>query len=286
VNKLAILAVAAVVALVSAFGLVRYVGNAEARAEDTVEPVPVLVATATLAEGTSWDEAYADGRIVATQTMASARPPTAVTDPATLTGLVTEGVLLAGQTVVAGTFVDPAAERVGSGPATFADELPEGTVAVSFEAAGAAAVSDLISPGDRVNLLLNVPNASVLGLPDSGGPAVVHVFQDLEVIAIGTAIKPPDGSTEPVANPGAGTYTVAVAPRDAARLLFLTRQYEVLLVLVGPGNEPAEQGPVGATDALPQTLTPVATPAGAAATQTTAPPDAATDPAASAGAGG
>ncbi|HEX4869093.1 MAG TPA: RcpC/CpaB family pilus assembly protein [Acidimicrobiales bacterium] len=280
-NKLAILAVAAVVAVVSAFGLIRYVGNAEARAEDTVQPVPVFVATATLAEGTSWDEAYADGRIVATQTMASARPATAVTDPASLTGLVTDGVLLAGQTVVAGTFVDPAAERVGSGPATFADDLPEGTVAVSFEASGAAAVSDLISPGDRVNLLLNVPNASVLGLPDSGGPAVVHVFQDLEVIAIGTAIKPPDGSTEPVANPGAGTYTVAVAPRDAARLLFLTRQYEVLLVLVGPGNEPSEQGPVGATDALPPTLTPVATPAGATTTTT-----AATDPAASAGAGG
>lgn len=285
-NKLAILGAAAVVALVSAVGLVRYVGNAEARAEDTVQPVPVFVATTTLADGTSWDEAYADGRIVASQTIASARPATAVTDPASLSGLVTDGVLLAGQTVVAGTFIDPTAKRVGSGPATFADDLPDGTVAVSFEASGAAAVSDLISPGDRVNLLLNVPNASVLGLPDSGGPAIVHVFQDLEVIAIGAAIKPPDGSTEPVANPGAGTYTVAVAPRDAARLLYLTRQYEVLLVLVGPGNEPSEQSPVDATDALPQTLTPVATPAAATAPETTTTTTVATDPAGGTGADG
>lgn len=257
-NKIAILGIAALVAVVSAFGLVRYVGNAEARAEDTIEPVPVFVATATLPAGTSWDEASADGRIVATQTMASARPATAITDAAVLTGLVTDGVLLAGQTVVEGTFVDPSAEGASGGPPTFADVLPEGTVAVTFEASGAAAVSDLISPGDRVNLLLNVPNASLLGLPDSGGPAVVHVFQDLEIIAIGAAVRPPAGSTEPVANPGASTYTVAVAPRDAARLLYLTRQYEVLLVLVGPGIEPSEQGPVGALDAMPDTLTPAA----------------------------
>lgn len=255
-NKIAILGVAALVAVVSAFGLVRYVGNAEARAEDTVEPVPVFVATATLPAGTAWDEALADGRIVSTQTMASARPVTAITDGALLTGLVTDGVLLAGQTVVEGTFVDPSAEGVSAGPATFADALPEGTVAVTFEAAGAAAVSDLISPGDRVNLLLNVPNASLLGLPDSGGPAIVHVFQDLEIIAIGAAIRPPAGSAEPVANPGASTYTVAVAPRDAARLLYLTRQYEPLLVLVGPGIEPSDQTPVGALDALPGSLTP------------------------------
>ena len=66
-------------------------------------------------------------------------------------------------------------------------------------------------------------------------------------------MRRPPGSAEPVANPGASTYTVAVAPRDAARLLYLTRQYEALLVLVGPGIEPSEQAPVGALDALPDT---------------------------------
>ena len=120
-------------------------------------------------------------------------------------------------------------------------------------------MADLVSPGDRVNLLISVPNASELGLPDSNGPAVVHVFQDLEVIAIGTAVRPAEGADVAVANPGASTYTVAVAPRDAARLLLLTRQYEVMLALVGPGNDPSEQTPVGKSDALPTTLTPVAT---------------------------
>ena len=72
---------------------------------------------------------------------------------------------------------------------------------------------------------------------------MVHVFQDLEVIAIGTAVRPDEGAEEAVANPGASTYTVAVAPKDAARLLFLTRQYEVLLALVGPGTAPSRAGP-------------------------------------------
>jgi Flp pilus assembly protein CpaB len=258
-----ILAVAAVVAVGSGFGLVQYVAGAEDRAEEKAQAVPVLVATANLAEGTAFDEAFADGRIVQSTTLSASRPATAIVDPEALRGLVADGPLLTGQLVVAGSFVDPASQKVGSGPPTFADDLPEGTVAVSFEASGAAAVGDLISPGDRVNLLLNVPNASLLGLPDSGGPAIVHVFQDLEIIAIGAAIRPPEGADAPVANPGASTYTVAVAPRDAARLLYLTRQFEVLLALIGPGVEPSEQLPVGTLDALPESLTPVPGPTGA-----------------------
>lgn len=254
-NRLSVVAIAAVVSLASGLGLVQYVSGAEERAAESAAPVEVFVATVDVPDGTPFDAALADGRIGRSQTLQASLPATAVTDAALLSGTVADGVLRAGQTVVAGAFVDPAKDRVGVGPPTFADDLPEGTVAVSFEAVGAAAVSNLISPGDRVNLLVSVPNAAELGLPDSGGPAMVHVFQDLEVIAIGTAIRPQEGAAEAVANPGASSYTVAVAPRDAARLLFLTRQYEVLLALVGPGNEPAQQDPVGKKEALPADLT-------------------------------
>jgi pilus assembly protein CpaB len=256
-NRITVVGIAAIVALVSGLGLVSYVGGAEDRANAAVEPVTMLVATADVPEGTPFDNALADGRIVSSQTLKESLPLTAITDPAALTGMMADGVLRAGQAVVEGTFVAPDELGRSAGPATFASDLPEGTVAVSFDASGSSAVADLISPGDRVNLLVNVPNATELGLPDSGGPAVVHVFQDLEVIAIGTAIRPAEGSEVAVANPGASTYTVAVAPRDAARLLLLTRQYEVLLALVGPGTAPSEQDPVGKDDALPTTLTPV-----------------------------
>lgn len=253
-NRLVVVAVAALVALGSGIGLVQYASGADARATASATPVQVLVATTDVADGTPFEEALADGRIAASQTLRSSLAPTAVIDGSSLAGMVADGVLRAGQVVVEGAFVDRSEDRVGAGPPTFADDLPEGTVAISFEASGASAVADLISPGDRVNLLVNVPNAAELGLPDSGGPAIVHVFQDLEIIAIGAAVRPPEGAEEAVANPGASSYTVAVAPRDAARLLFLTRQYEVLLALVGPGNETIAQAPVGKADALPATL--------------------------------
>lgn len=254
-NRLTVVAVAALVALGSGFGLVQYVSGAEERASADASPVPILIAAVDVAEGTSFADAWSAGSIVQSETLRSIRPPTAVTDPAALQGTVASGLLRKGQVVVEGVFADPeASERVG--PPTFADELPEGSVAVSFEASGAQAVSDLITPGDRVNLLVQVPNASELGLPDSGGPAIVHVFQDLKVLAIGAAKAPAPGTEEaPAANPGGGSYTVAVAPRDAARLLLLTRQYDVFLALVGPGTEPGAQAPVGKPDALPETLT-------------------------------
>jgi pilus assembly protein CpaB len=255
-NRLVVVAVAAVVALASGVGLVSYVGGAEDRAAASVEPVTVLVATVDIPDGTTFDAALAAGSIAPSQTLRASLSPNAVTDASTLQGTVADGVLRAGQIVVTGAFVPPEALDRGPGPATFADVLPEGSVAVSFDATGASAVSNLISPGDRVNLLVKVPNASDLGLPDSNGPAIVHVFQDLEIIAIGTAVRPPEGSEVAVANPGASSYTVAVAARDSARLLFLTRQYEVLLALVGPGTDAASQAPVGKDDALPETLTP------------------------------
>lgn len=254
-NRLTVVAVAAIVALASGLGLVRYVAGAEDRATATAQPVPVLVAAADVAEGTTFADAWASGAIVRSEILQGMRPARAITDPAELEGTVVDGVLREGQLVVQGVFVAPGDGGDAALPPTFADSLPNGRVAVSFEASGAQAVSDLISPGDRVDLLVQVPNAAELGLPDSGGPAMVYAFRDLGVIAIGAAVAPAAGSETPVANPGGGSYTVAVSPRDAARLLFLTRQYEVFLTLVGPGITPTAQDPVTRVDALPDKVT-------------------------------
>jgi Flp pilus assembly protein CpaB len=258
VNRLVVVAIAAVVALASGVGLVLYVGSAEDRAAESTRPVPVLVAARDVADGVPFEEAWSSGAIVAAETPASMRPDTAIADPGSLGGTRADGGLAAGQLVVDGEFVEPGEERRRSGPPTFADALDDGTVAVSFEAAGADAVGELIQPGDRINLLVQVPEAAELGLPESNGPAVVHVFQDLEVLAVGTSIAaaptPAEGEAAPAAPP-TGAYTVSVAPQDAARVLLLTRQYPVLVALVGPENEPAPHPPIGPADALPGTLT-------------------------------
>jgi pilus assembly protein CpaB len=253
-NRLTVVAVAALIALLSGFGLVRYVGGAEQRAKASAELVPIITAATDVPEGTSFANAWASGQVVWSKTLASIRPPTAVLDPNALSGMVANRALVRGQVIVDGEFVGTAAAR-RIGPPTFATSLPEGTVAVSFEALGAQAVSDLITPGDHVNLLVQVPNAAELGLPDSGGPAVVSVYQDLLILAIGSTPAPAAGATEAAVNPGTGSYTVAVSPLDAARVLLLTREYTVFLTLVGPGTTPSDQAPVGKANALPTTLT-------------------------------
>ena len=107
-----------------------------------------------------------------------------------------------------------------------------------------------------MNLLVQVPNAAVLGLPDSGGAAVVHVFQDLKIIAIGDVPVPaPDAAAAPK-NPGTGLYTVAVAPEDSARLLLLAHEYDVYLTLVGPKTAAETMPAIADKDALPPVTTP------------------------------
>jgi Flp pilus assembly protein CpaB len=249
-NRVSILVIAAVVAILSGFGLVKYASGAEHRAVEASKPVNVLVAEKDIPAGTDFNTAWNSHSIGVAQTLQSLLPPTAVTDPNSLVGLVSTTPLARGQFVVRGGFADPAAAGK-SGPPTFANDLPDGTVAVSFKADAEKAVSDLIRPGDHVNLLVQVPNASVLGLPDSGGAAVVHLFQDLQIIAIGDVTAPPKDATEAPKNPGTGLYTVAVAPEDSARLLLLSNEYNIYVTLVGPQTQPSDLPPIADREGLP-----------------------------------
>jgi Flp pilus assembly protein CpaB len=257
-NRIGVLVVAAVVALASSIGLVRYASGAQDRAVQATQPVPVMVVSKDVAAGTQFSAAWNEGSITMSETLQSLRPDTAVLDPKALTGLVATAGLTKGQLIVQGSFIDPS-KTEKPGPPTFANDLPDGTVAVSFEAKSAQAVADLIRPGDHVNLLVQVPNASVFGLPDSGGAAVVHVFQDLQIIAIGAVLKPKQDATEAPANPGTGVYTVAIPAEDSARLLLLAHEYDLFLTLVGPKNTPGDIPPIADKDALPAVTVPTST---------------------------
>jgi Flp pilus assembly protein CpaB len=250
VNRVGVLIVAAVVALGSCFGLVKYASGAQDRAVGASQPVPVIVAMKEVPAGMPFSTAWNEGRLALSEMPKALLPPTAVVDANALAGLIAAAPLAQGQFVVQASFTN-ASPTGRVGPPTFAAQLPKGAVAVSFKAAAAQAVSDLIRPGDHVNLLVQVPNASVLGLPDSGGPAVVHVFQDLEIIAIGDVLMPAKDATEAPKNPGTGLYTVAVPPEDSARLVLLGHEYDLYLTLVGPKTTPSNIPPIADRDALP-----------------------------------
>jgi pilus assembly protein CpaB len=257
VNRIGVLVIAAIVAVGSAFGLMRYANGAQDRAVSAAEPVPVMVAMKDVPEGMAFSTAWNEGRLATSNIPRSLRPATAVLDPNSLAGFSAAAPLSQGQLVVQASFVKPDGNR-RVGPPTFAASLPQGTVAVSFKASSDKAVSDLISPGDHVNLLVQVPNASVLGLPDSGGAAVVHVFQDLKIIAIGDVPEPAADAAVAPKNPGTGLYTVAIPPEDSARLLLLSHEYDIYLTLVGQKTTAQDVPPIADRQALPPVTAPQA----------------------------
>ena len=107
-NRVSILIVAALVAIGSAFGLVKYASGAEQRAVDASKPVKILVAAKDIPAGTDFSTAWNSHVIVFADTLQSLVPPTAVTNPQALQGLVATTELAQGQSVVSGAFADPA----------------------------------------------------------------------------------------------------------------------------------------------------------------------------------
>ena len=101
-------------------------------------------------------------------------------DANALTGLVATAPIAAGQLVVQASFSDPS-KGGRPGPPTFATQLPEGMVAVSFKATADKAVSDQITPGDHVNLLVQVPNAYYYY---GGGPGWGYAYSQPGALSI------------------------------------------------------------------------------------------------------
>jgi pilus assembly protein CpaB len=257
---------AAIAAILTGVGLFYYVNTADQRAQASESPVTILVAKQAVPSGTPFETAYNTGLVQGVPTPKRLVPPTAVKDPQALAGTVAVNPIAAGQLIVSEGFAKPS-ELATAGASAVGRRIPNGRVAVTFTASSSAAVAGLIQPGDHVNLLIQVPDAKDIGLPTTNGPAVVHVFQNLEVFALGTTAStdPNAGAAAtPAAAPAAGgapavsgtLYTVLVDPRDSARLILLTTQYPVTLGLVNPTYTPREIPPVKKPEAMPDGLTP------------------------------
>jgi pilus assembly protein CpaB len=255
---------AALAALVTGTVLFLYVRGANERAAAAESPVSVLVARALIPESTPFDIAYNANGVAQVKMPKRLVPPTAVFNPTELQGQVAAGSIAVGQVIVKEGWGKP--EDLGSAASALAKRIPDGRVAVTFSAGGQAAVAGLIQPGDHVNLLIQVPDLKAIGQPESKAPAVVTVFQNLEVFALGTTPLA-DTKSPPSTLPGqapapvvavSGTlYTVLVDPKDATRLVILTTQFPVTLGLVNPNYQPRDIPPQILTqNPLPDGLTP------------------------------
>lgn len=243
-----VLALAALIGVIAAFLVWRYVDDVEQRAYDDARLVEVFKVVKDVPKGLPGEQALSEGYVKKDTIPAEYRPGNALTKRDAIRGKVALTDLSAGQPLVDGQFVDPRIAQV-----TFAQRIPAGQVAITMAISGEDAVGSLLVPGDRVNIIVTDPNA-----PDG---TKRFLFQNVRVLAIGAVAAPQPGDTEEVGADAegetvdAGLITFAVPPLAAEKLDFVGPE-NMRLVLVPPDNQPQEVPPVNAGNLFDGDLTP------------------------------
>jgi pilus assembly protein CpaB len=235
---------AVLVGAVAAVAIWAYLRQLEDRAFEGARLTEVFVVTSDIRQGTLADEAIAEGRIAPDRIPSKFRPANAIRDLAAIRGHVASTHLLSGQIVSQAYF----GARAGS---PFAQQIPQGQVAISVEVDQVHGVANLVRPGDRVNILVVT------------GDGVKTLFQNVDVIAVGKATAYADGNghQEPPAGEASGLVTFAV-PLPAAQKIALaattTPAGGLYLTLVPPENPTAPVPPLTAANLFQGPLTPYA----------------------------
>jgi pilus assembly protein CpaB len=237
-----ILIAAIAVGLLAAFLVFNYVQGADDRANQDAQRVDVFVIEGDIARGLSGTQAFEQGLIVEDQIPQEFLPPTAITDPADIDGQVALNNLAPNQVLVNGMFVDPADAQVG-----FSELLDEGRVAVTVSLDQVRGVAGLLVPGDRVNMLVTQADADGAASPLASNAR--YLFQDVEVLAVGTEAAAQPGEnitetaegeeTEPVEEETGDTGLITFSvPPEAAQLIASVPVGSLYLNLVPEDYEP------------------------------------------------
>ncbi len=118
---------------------------------------------------------------------------------------------------------------------------PAGKRAVSVSADNMASIASLIRPGDSVDVfaLIAMPETAATGaLTKAQEPRLITLFQNVEVLAVGTEFVPPPtgaGSTakkeEARFTSPVGAVTLALSPQEAVLLSFVQEHGKIKLAL-------------------------------------------------------
>lgn len=235
-RRVVAVAAATLLALLGAALLIRYVGAADERALADLQPVTVLVATQSIAEGTP---ASALGELVEERQLpASSVGPNSVTDLRELGSMVAATDLAAGEQLLAGRFASlQSLQQFGGIPA------PEGFHQVTIPLNSARVVGGTITPGDTVGVFASIGDQTHLMLHKI---LVLRVQGGLSPSASG-ATESTDPADAPV-HEGGVMVTLALTAPDAEKVVYAGENGSIWLSLedaatpedgtriVNPGN--------------------------------------------------
>jgi len=229
----------------------KYLNTADTRAARNKHLVTVMVAKSQIARGTLFDQALSEKLFEAKQIPKDSLPPdvlTQQTDAQLLTvykGKVANSDIFTGTPIVSDEFVQ-ASQLVS----TVSGAIPSGSQAVTVSLDQNHAVGGFVTPGDKVNVILNFP------IIDSAGATTSHkasafLLPGLKVLAVGssTVLPPSSGSNSGTNNTGTTStttpqvqpnslITLQVTPRQALQIIQGTTLGTVWLTLNPPNFKP------------------------------------------------
>ncbi len=225
-----LLLVAALIALLGTALIVLYVKGIDQRATEGQEMVEVLTASATIETGEDAAAAQSAGKFEKTQVRREDLIEGALTTTSSITDSVALGTIFPGEQIIAAKF----------GSLSDADSLviPDDKLAISVELTDPERVAGFVNPGSEVAIFFSSDTA--LTPPDSGGKPVDKytrvLLTKVQVIGVGTTSV---GTKTITTEAGAEVteqvprtiLTVAVDQKEAEKLIFAQRNYDVSFAL-------------------------------------------------------
>lgn len=244
VRRILAILLAGVLAVLGTIAVLIYVQGADDRAVANASPVEVLVARDRVPAGTTGESIRHRELLELIKLPAGSVPLDEVMDeiPAELDKLVITSDLQPGQLVLRRMFAQ--STRTAGGLA-----IPEGMLAVSFEATMAEQVAGYVRPGSQVAVFasyeVSADGRRVVGGGSGGVRATGVLLPRVEVIAVGaygrgaTTTTPIDGEADGPAGQGQSPVlvTVAVSAVDAAKIIQAAEADALYLALLNDSSQ-------------------------------------------------
>lgn len=158
--------------------------------------------------------------------------PQAVASLEEVIGQIASVPIMAGEQILKTKLLPPG--KIGK---SLSEITPAGKRAVTVSVDNIASGLALIRPGDFVDVsaLISLPSAAGQAPAKESGPRLVLLFQNIEVLAVGSefVVTPESAKKEQAKTTGAGstTVTLALSPQEAALLSFVQENGKIKLTL-------------------------------------------------------
>src|SRR3989440_4854422 len=237
-----ILVASVAIAAVAGMATLSYLSGVQRRANKGAVLVKVFVVKKDIKKAMPGDEALGGDFIKEDMIQAKFRPASALTSPDSIKGKVALTDLAANQVLVDGQFVEPRVAQL-----TNAQRIPKGHVAVTISIDPVHGVAGLLVPGDKVDMMVKQ------------GDVMHYLYQNVNVLFIGTEAAPQPGETAAPTNPGSSLITFDVPADAAARITLASQKADggIYLALVPPDNSATQIAPIDAgRNLFPAEVTP------------------------------